>query len=99
VGSAFHQPFQGILCQDNRGWKSQPGICCGSRKRESWAVSRRLRDQDVSRVYAYQVKVTKGEHRPSTFVRSEEGYVVGQRIWVELMEKLEKISPGVSTNI
>lgn len=35
----------------------------------------------------------------SPFVKSEEGKRVEQRFWDELMEKLERISPGIRKNV
>lgn len=37
--------------------------------------------------------------RVSAFVRSEEGAEVQKRIWAELSVKLEKIQPGIMSNI
>ncbi len=37
--------------------------------------------------------------RPSTFVRSEEGAKTQKRVWSELNAKLEKIQPGILSNI
>lgn len=36
---------------------------------------------------------------PSPFVRSEEGAKVQARVWNELKDILEKIQPGVTSNI
>lgn len=36
---------------------------------------------------------------PSEFVRSEEGTQVQKKVWAELVDKLEKIKPGVTTNL
>jgi hypothetical protein len=38
-------------------------------------------------------------YRPSTFVRSEEGAKTQKRVWSELNAKLEKIQPGILSNI
>jgi len=37
--------------------------------------------------------------RVSAFVRSEEGAETQQRLWKELSLKLEKIQPGVMSNV
>lgn len=38
-------------------------------------------------------------HRPSPFVRSDEGAKTQRRVWDELNTKLEKIHPGILGNI
>ena len=35
----------------------------------------------------------------SWFVLSEEGRMVGEKVWDEVLGKLEKISPGIGANI
>lgn len=35
----------------------------------------------------------------SPFVLSEEGRIVGEKVWDELLEKLERISPGIKANV
>lgn len=35
----------------------------------------------------------------SPFVLSEEGRRVGEKVWRELTEKLERIQPGISKNV
>ena len=37
--------------------------------------------------------------RPSTFVLSEEGKRTQERVFEEVMEELEKVVPGISSNI
>jgi hypothetical protein len=36
---------------------------------------------------------------PFNFVRSTDGYEVQERIWSELAERLENITPGILKNI
>lgn len=35
----------------------------------------------------------------SLFVQSGEGKAVGEKVWGELMGKLERVSPGIGTNV
>lgn len=35
----------------------------------------------------------------SPFVLSEEGTMVGEKVWDELLEKLERIAPGIRANV
>jgi len=63
----------------------------GSRTLVHGAVAgKELHGQYVSE---FQVKAA------SAFVRSKEGEKLQKRVWEELMVKLEKISPGISTNL
>jgi len=43
--------------------------------------------------------ITDAVHRPSPFVRSEEGAKAQKKVWSELNAKLEKIQPGVVSNV
>jgi hypothetical protein len=45
--------------------------------------------------YIYDCKI----QLPSTFVLSPEGREVQDRVYEEILERLEKISPGVSKNL
>jgi hypothetical protein len=73
---------------------------CGPRF--TWAVYGWGQDYGVcnSVCFLYSFKlILFSPFRPSAFVQSEEGSKTQKRVWDELNAKLEKIQPGILSNI